>query len=292
MTGQQRSIMPKSLTQVRHVFLDMDGTIYNGTKLFPTTPGFLAFLTAAGRGYTFLTNNSSRSTAEYVAKLAKMGLPSEPENFYTSTDYAIDYLKTNHPEFSRLYLLGVPAIRPAFAAAGFQLVEEAPDAVIVAFDKTLTYRTLCRAAWFIREGIPAFATHPDVFCPAEPGEWLVDCGAITACLESSTGKKITVLGKPDPGFLRAAAARKGVPVEDVLMCGDRVSTDIALGFYAGSITCRILSPDSEFTSPEGVVPDYTVNHLGELQAVWEAQEAKKNRNDPSGRRTSSLSGLV
>jgi len=266
--------MPNALTQVRHVFLDMDGTIYKGSKLFPTTPGFLAFLRETGRGYTFLTNNSSRSTEAYVEKLEKMGVAVTRENFYTSTDYAIDYLRAKHPEYTRLYLLGVPAIRPAFERAGFQLVEEKPDAVIIAFDRTLTYETLCRAAYFMREDVPAFATHPDVFCPAEPGEWLVDCGAITACLESSTGKKATILGKPDPGFLRAAAARKGVPVENVLMCGDRVSTDIALGFYAGSVTCRILSPDSEFTRPEGVIPDYTVNDLGELQTLWQIQEAQ------------------
>ena len=35
---------------VKHVFLDMDGTIYHGTQLFPTTIPFLDFLKSQGIG--------------------------------------------------------------------------------------------------------------------------------------------------------------------------------------------------------------------------------------------------
>ena len=81
---------------IRHVFLDMDGTIYHGSTLYPTTVPFLEFLKRRGVGYTFLTNNSSFSTEEYVAKLAGMGIPAAGRNFYTSTDYAIDYNPQQH----------------------------------------------------------------------------------------------------------------------------------------------------------------------------------------------------
>lgn len=81
--------------------------------------------------------------------------------------------------------------------------------MIVGFDSLLTYETLCRAAWFLRKGVPGFATHPDAYCPTDRSTWLVDCGAITACLECATGKKLRVLGKPDPGMLREAANRRG-----------------------------------------------------------------------------------
>ena len=115
--------MPGRLKQVRQVFLDMDGTIYHGGTLFPTTIPFLDFLKERGIGYAFLSNNSSFSTAEYVEKLRGMGIESGPENFYTSTCYTIDYLKRKCPEIRKLHLFGMPCIRPEFEAAGFELTD-------------------------------------------------------------------------------------------------------------------------------------------------------------------------
>ncbi len=260
--------MDSRLEKVKHVFLDMDGTIYNGSVLFPTTIPFLDFLTSRGIGYTFVSNNSSRSTAEYIAHMEHFGIPVTAENFYTSADYAIDYLKQNYPEYRRVYVLGVKSLKKTFEDAGFVMDDEKPDAVVVGFDRELTFERLCKAAYFLRCGVPGFATHPDLFCPTNEPTWLVDCGAMTACLELSTNTKIHVLGKPDPGMLRAAAARKGFTADQVLMAGDRLSTDIALGQYAGAVTCQIL-PCADFNPPPEIKPDFVLNNLGELQALWQ-----------------------
>lgn len=264
----------RTLCDIRHVFLDMDGTIYHGGRLYPTTLPFLRFLAERGIGHTFLSNNSSYSTEQYVAKLRAMGIDAAPEEFYISTDYTIDFLKSNHPEIQRLFLLGMACIRPAFEAAGFQLDDDAPEAVIVAFDRELVYERLCRAAWFLKQGVPGFATHPDRFCPTDRPTWLPDCGALTACLETATGIRLKVLGKPDPGMLRAAAARRNVPVEACLMAGDRLATDIAVGAAAGTLTCRITGPGADLSSTADIRPDCQVNDLGELQRLWLAAEQR------------------
>ena len=261
--------MYERLKTVRQVFLDMDGTIYHGTHLYPTTIPFLQFLKGRGIGYRFLSNNSSFSTPDYVAKLARLGIEAEVDEFYISTDYCIDYIRTFHPEVKRLYVMGMESIFPAFEAAGFTVTDRDVQAVVVAFDRTLTYEKLCRTAYFIKQGIPAFATHPDVFCPTDQPTFLVDCGAFISCLESATGVKIKVLGKPDPGFLRAAAARCQVKPEETLMAGDRLSTDIRLGVNAGAMTCRLVGPGADLSNCDDVVPDITVNDLGELQKIWE-----------------------
>lgn len=258
------------LKKIRQVFLDMDGTIYHGSTLFPTTLPFLRFLDSRNIGYTFLSNNSSRSLPEYVKKLERMGIPTDTEHFYTSTEYCIDYLQKNHPELKRLNILGMESIFPAFEAAGFRIDNVDPQAVIVAFDRRLTYENLCRTAWFLKEGVPGFATHPDVFCPGnEPYCFLVDCGAITKALETATGVKLKVLGKPDPGILIAAAARRNVPIGECLMAGDRLATDIAVGINAGAMTCRINGPGADLTPAAGVVPDLELHDLGQLQQMWE-----------------------
>ena len=264
-----------SLKKIRQVFLDMDGTIYHGTTLYPTTLPFLRFLEKHQIGYVFLSNNSSRNLEEYVAKLDRMGIATDTEHLFTSTEYCIDYLRGHHPEIKRLHILGMRSIFPAFEAAGFRIDDETPEAVVVAFDRSLTYEKLCRTAWFLKQGVPGFATHPDVFCPGnEPFCFLVDCGAITKALETATGARLKVLGKPDPGILLAAAARKQVPIEQCLMVGDRLATDIAVGINAGAMTCRINGPGADLTPAPGIRPDLELRDLGQLQERW--QDALKN----------------
>ena len=62
------------LSRIRHLALDMDGTIYMGTTLFPFTIGFLAEMKANGIGCSFLTNNPSKSVADYLKKLEGPGI--------------------------------------------------------------------------------------------------------------------------------------------------------------------------------------------------------------------------
>src|SRR5512144_1470626 len=94
------------LEKIRHLALDMDGTIYRGGTLFDFTRPFLARMDALGIGYTFLTNNSSKSVRDYLKHLARMGIEAGPERLYTSTLSTMDYLGEIHPAVRRLYVLG------------------------------------------------------------------------------------------------------------------------------------------------------------------------------------------
>ena len=256
------------LKDIKLVCLDMDGTIYKGSKLFDCTMPFLNFLKEQNIKYLFLSNNSSFSTNMYVAKLQKLGINAAADDFYISTHYTIDYLKRSMPQVKKIYLLAVPEVTAEFEAAGFTLTDKEPDAFVLAFDKTLTYEKICKGAYFLRSGVPSIATHPDFFCPAPADEWLVDCGAFIAMFESSTNKKMTVLGKPDPGILRHAAMRFDIEdMKQVMMIGDRLSTDISVGVNADARTCHINAEVNEFCD-KIVTPDMAVHDLGVLHSEW------------------------
>src|SRR5438874_9072 len=116
------------LRAIRHVALDMDGTIYRGGTLFETTGPFLTLLNQLGIGYTFLTNNPSKSVADYLEHLREIGVPATPEQLYTSTQATIEYLRTEKSNLNRLFVLGTPGMREDFAAAGFVLLPDSPEA--------------------------------------------------------------------------------------------------------------------------------------------------------------------
>jgi HAD superfamily hydrolase (TIGR01450 family) len=258
------------LRRVRHVVMDMDGTIYRGTTLFAWTLPWLDFLKAHGIGFTFLTNNSSKSRQAYLEKLAGLGLHVEPAQVYTSTWNTVDYLRQAYPAQRRLFILGTASLRAEMVEAGFSDVDADPEIVVVGFDAGLIYPRLCRAAYWIRRGRPFIATHPDVICPTDEETLLVDCGSICACLTAATLRRPDkVLGKPNPEMLWPIAARHGIRPAEILLVGDRLQTDILLAANAGALSCKVANAQEDGVYGVGLTvrPDLTVSHLGELHAL-------------------------
>lgn len=241
--------LKNACARIRHVALDMDGTIYMGTTLFPFTKRFLASLSDAGIGYSFLTNNPSKSIDDYLHKLSGMGIEASREEMYTSALATIDYIKTAYPKSRNLFLLGTPSMIAEFEAAGFRSAaddaDDVPDAVVVAFDMTLEYSRLCRAAWWISQGLPYIATNPDRVCPTDQRVVLVDCGSICKCLEHATGRRPDItLGKPDPNMLSGIVNRYGLRPDEIAMVGDRIYTDVAMARNAGALGVLVLSGET------------------------------------------------
>ena len=232
---------------IRCVMMDLDGTVYEGDTLYPSSLPFFDALSRRGIAWGFVTNNTSRSIDSYVARLRGMGIPvAGRDRVVTPVLSVTDALRAEFPAFKRLFLLGTEDFRREMLSFGFEEAADSPndrpDAVVTAFDMSLNYGRLCRAAWWIRNGVPWFATHPDAFCPTAEQTWLVDCGAITACLETATGVRCRrVFGKPNPDMLQVMLNRLGLRPSELLMAGDREHTDIESGIRAGVRTLRISS---------------------------------------------------
>ena len=130
------------LRGIKHVALDMDGTIYMGMSLFPYTKPFLEGLKELGIGYSFLTNNPSKSIADYLHKLETLGIHATREEMYTTALATIDYIKQHYPAAKRLFLLGTPSMISEFEAAGFESAadsaDDVPDQIAMVGDRIYT----------------------------------------------------------------------------------------------------------------------------------------------------------
>lgn len=264
-----------SLADIRLFLLDMDGTVYLGSRLLPGSLDFLRYLGETGRDHLFLTNNSSRNADYYAQKLTKLGWPAQPGEILTSGEATALYLGGLKPA-ARVYLLGTPDLETEFAAHGFVLTDENPDYVVLGFDMTLTYDKLVRACDLVRGGVPFIATHPDLNCPTETG-YIPDCGAMTALITASTGVTPKVIGKPNREIIDAMFRKKPVRRDQVAMVGDRLYTDIVMGHNAGVTSVLVLSGEAkESDIPAAPVkPDHVAGGLGALyEALKQADAAR------------------
>lgn len=260
--------------KIKHVALDMDGTIYMGSTLFPFTKKFLATLTENGIGYSFLTNNPTKSLADYVKKLKNIGIEATEEEVYTTAVATIDYIKTTYPEAKRLFILGTPSMVAEFERAGFISVPddpaERPDVLVVAFDMTLEYSRLCRAAWWAKQGIPYIATNPDKVCPTDQEVVLVDCGSMCKCIEYATDRKPDiVIGKPNPDMLSGIKHKYHLEADEIAMCGDRIYTDVKMAQNAGALGVLVLSGETTLetslnSNPQPPITALNIEEFGRL----------------------------
>jgi len=265
------SDLQNRLREIKHVALDLDGTIYNGDTLFPFTITFLEKLKKLGIGYSFLTNNPSRSINDYLSHLKKMGITATREEIYTSALATIDYLKNYYPKSKRLFILGTPSMIEEFEDAGFTSTNDdendKPDAVVVGFDKTLVYPRLCRAAWWISKEVFYVATNPDKVCPTDEPVLLVDCGSICSCLEQATGRSPdVVIGKPDPRMLNGIIERHHLEPSQIAMIGDRIYTDLKMAHEAKTLGVLVLTGETIYDLRKHfkLKPDIIVDDLGEF----------------------------
>ncbi len=258
---------PANLLDIQCFLFDLDGTIYLENRLIPGAHALIRFLRDREIPYYFLTNNSSRSSSDYVDKLTQFGLPARRDDILTSGEATALFIKKSKPG-ARVTLVGTPSLEREFIQYGFDLVEHNPDYAVLGFDTTLTYEKIWRLCDLVREGVPYLATHPDINCPTENG-FMPDIGSMIAMVAVSTGRQPDVIvGKPHPPMVEAITTKTGFRPGQLAMVGDRLYTDIAMG-ATGITTILVLSGE---TKPDDLVdadiqPDYIMEDVGELFEV-------------------------
>lgn len=256
------------LSQKKLFLLDMDGTLYLGDELFDGTIDFLNQVKKNGGKYVFVTNNSSKGADAYVTKLERLGIKADVDDFYTSTDATILYIKNKFP--GRLfYVVGTRSFVKQLREVGINVTEELSEDVsglIISNDNELTFKKLEDACMLLcRDNIAYIATNPDWVCPTAFG-YVPDCGSFAEMIFKATGKKPYFIGKPRPDMLLLSMEKFGYTKDEAVMIGDRVYTDIASGFNAGIDTVFVLSGEGTLDDAEksDTPPTYIMKNIKEV----------------------------
>ena len=265
----KRSTPP--LAERRGFLLDLDGVLYRGQETLPGAAELLAFLERTGRSYRLVTNDSRRLAAQYVERLAGMGMAVPHDAIVTAGETTAAYLQRIARPGARVLAIGGEGLVRPLLAHGFHLDEERPEWVVVGLDIHVTYAKLVRAMQAIDRGAGFIGTNPDRRFPLEhtfaPG-----CGALLAFLEAATGRTPHIVGKPNNTMVDIALERIGVTPRMAAFVGDSLGTDIAAGRAAG--LCTVLVLTGVTTAEEAAAirgteyePDYVFDNLPALMAA-------------------------
>ena len=256
----------KDLKNARLFLLDMDGTIYLDNDLFDGVTDFLAHIKALGGKYLFLTNNSSKSVNKYIEKLNALGIPTTADDFLTSTDATIVYLKPKN--YKKIYAFGTTSFKEQLKAANLPItdcLEDDIDCLLMGFDTELTFKKLEDACILLNRGVDYIATNPDWVCPTWYGS-VPDCGSVSEMLFNATKRRPKFIGKPHPEMALLAVEKTGFKREQTALIGDRLYTDIACGVNAGVNSVFVLSGEGtlEDLKTSDVKPDYIFKDIKEI----------------------------
>ena len=203
--------------------LDCDGVVWLADEVIPGAPEAVAMLRSRGTRVVFLTNNSYPRLSDHMAKLARLGMATAPEDLLSSSMATATLLKPGE----RALVLGGPGVLEQLEARGVTVLRpkgEDPgsvDVVVVGMDPSFDYQSLSAATRALHGGARLVATNDDATFPS-PGAVLPGAGSLVAAVARAGQSEPTIAGKPYWPTVELVRDKIGA-VEMVV--GDRPSTD-------------------------------------------------------------------
>ena len=253
----------------------MDGTIYLGKDLIPGSLETFEYLNKHNIDYVFFTNNSSHDLEFYHKKVSNFGIKCSLEhNFYSSTEVTIAHLLKIGVK--NIYCIGNKCLKDKLSKH-FNVIDRYEEsfpveALVAGFSTELVYDELKGACLYLqKKDIPFIATNGDWRCPIEDGLYIPDCGGMCEWIFRCTGKKATVMGKPNPEIIDYLAEQFGVNKNEVMVVGDRLYTDILVGVNAGVDSLCVLSGESSIEDVKAYEhqPTFILDSIKDLPGLLE-----------------------
>jgi 4-nitrophenyl phosphatase len=263
-------MLQKLSPPVRGLILDADGVLWKDMISIGDLGRIFARVRDLGLKALLATNNATMTVDQYLSKLAGFGATLDATQIITSSHAIAVALAKAFPEKGAVYVVGENGVIEALCEAGFTPIADPADdravvAVVAGMDRALSYEKLRRAMSHVLTGARFYGTNPDATFPT-PAGLAPGAGSIIAALRAATGVDPTIIGKPSPFMFTLCAERMQLDMQEILVVGDRLETDIAGGQAVGARTALVLSGVS--TAEQGSrwrpKPDLIVKDLASL----------------------------
>lgn len=222
------------LSSIHAVVFDLDGTIYCGNHLIDGASKLLEHLYQQGMQIYFCTNNSTKTRQEICAKLNALDVQVLPQKIYSAAYSAASYLKQH--SYSDVYCLGNPGLHSELRSFGISIVSDPEKAsvVLIGLDPSINYERISRLLPLRNKDCYLITCNRDKFFPSDNGKKHIGCGFITSLVEEVLDRKIDyTVGKPNTYMLDMLTAEHGLAMDEIVMVGDSLESDIAMANAAG-----------------------------------------------------------
>ncbi len=248
--------------------IDLDGVVWEGREILPGAVEALSSLLDRGKAIVFVTNNSVKWPASYAERLRGIGIAASDDSVVTAGVATARLAAARTGAQGTAFVIGAPPFKEMVAAAGLTLLDGEPaqeaEAVVVSGHREFDYRELLTATRALQRGASLFATSRDPTLPMPGGAW-PGTGATLAAVETASGKRAEIGGKPERHLFELARALMP-KTERVAIVGDRPSSDIEGGRRAGLGTILALSGATSREEAASATPqaDYVVDGVADL----------------------------
>lgn len=199
--------------------LDLDGVVWHGTKLLEGAAVAIERLRNRGIRVGFLTNNSTLGSEALVGKFASLGIEVEAEDILSAHDILVQRIGSG----KRILATTSKTVLDSLRASGNEVFEPRQfigdtgelDCILdlPEFDMVVSGQNPALDYWQLSVGVRAllqcrthFAANRDPLYPSTRGMAL-GTGSIVAALETASGVKATVVGKPEHTMVEAMFER-------------------------------------------------------------------------------------
>jgi len=212
--------------------IDLDGTLYAGDEPIPGAREAIETLKASRFALRYVTNTTRDPRRLVRERLLALGFEVEESEIFTPARAAAGRIG----ESSCFALVHDSLLEDL---SGVDFTEDDPDYVLVGdLGADFTYARLNLAFRHLMEGAELLALQKNRFWRTEGGMSL-DAGPFVAALEYATGKRASVVGKPERGFFRLALEDLGLSAHEVGMVGDDAEADVLGAKRAGLLGIQV-----------------------------------------------------
>ncbi|XP_015124687.1 glycerol-3-phosphate phosphatase [Diachasma alloeum] len=276
------------------ILADCDGVLWLQNNPIANAANVMNAFHNTGKRIFYVTNNSTKSREEFVAKAKNLGFIASTDSVLCTSYLAAKYLQDINFD-KKVYTIGSPGITKELDKAGISYCGVGPDpvnenftyeesftpdpdvgAVLVGFDLHFNYMKMLKAATYLNnKDILFIATNTDERFPASETLVIPGTGSIVRSIETCSEREATIMGKPAPYAAVMLQNKYKIDPKRTLMIGDRANTDILFGKRCGFKTLLVLTgvsntrdidnwKKSNDPNDKELIPDYYTQTIGDI----------------------------
>jgi len=253
-------------TEVRGMIFDVDGVLEYQGRVCPGAVETIGELRKRGIVLRFLTNSTLKSRSSCAEGLRKKGFQVFDGEVITASYATAVYLRELKPRSCWVMLEreGLDEFKD------FQQDLEDPEYIVVGDNRSrFDFDHLNKALRLLLKGAKLVGMQSEL-TDSSLGDTELNVGSWVGMLERASGVTAVYIGKPSPYVFDLTMKTMGLDKSEVVMVGDRVSTDVKGAKGYGIRSALLMNGEFDERELDGSIkPDFLLESVSDVLEVLE-----------------------